>query len=306
MNNIINKWNYKVGDTIGDVTIEDMYKDIHNNLMLKTKCNVCGFEKTMRASGIKSYPNNILHTDMHYPVEKRYPINSIIGDMTIIGYDKDKSNGRILLVCRCNICGKEKTTRPYSINNINEYGYFSHEYCNRQFYNGLAQQHPELYAIWNAMIQRVTNPNSKSYYNYGARGIGTEYDSNNKGFVGFINDMAESYYEHISIYGRENTSLDRIDNNDGYYKYNLRWATLSQQILNRRCVIKSEFYALDMNGNLYLSNNKEAFAKNHNISVTSMYRCLNDSSYSVYDWKFFNKFPDYVLFEPVNVINELY
>ena len=304
MSNIINKWNYKVGDIIGDVTIEDMYKDIHNNLMLKTKCNVCGFEKTMRASGIKSYPNNILHTDMHYSVERRYPINSIIGDMTIIGYDKDKSNGRTLLVCKCNICGKEKEIRQECVDK--NLGSFSHEYCNRQFYNGLAQQHPELYAIWNAMIQRVTNPNDKSYYNYGARGIGTEYDSNNKGFVGFINDMAQSYYEHISIYGRENTSLDRIDNNDGYYKYNLRWATKSQQVLNRRCIEEAQFYALDMNGNLYLSNNKEAFAKNHNISKSSIYRCLNDSSYSVNGWRFLYKFPNYVLFEPVDVIKEFY
>ena len=142
------------------------------------------------------------------------------------------------------------------------------------------------------MIQRVTNPNDKSYYNYGARGIGTEYDSNNKGFVG--------------IYGRENTSLDRIDNNDGYYKYNLRWATKSQQVLNRRCIEESQFYALDMNGNLYLSNNKEAFAKNHNISRSSIYRCLNDSSYSVNGWRFLYKFPNYALFEPVDVIKEFY
>ena len=210
-----------------------------------------------------------------------------------------------MLVCRCNICGKEKRARPYSINNNDKLGIFSHNYCDRQFYNGLAQQHSELYAIWNAMIQRVHNPNNKDYSSYGGRGIKTEYDNNNKGFVGFIQDMSDSYYQHVSIYGKDNTSLDRINNNDGYYKYNLRWATLSQQTLNRRCIVKSEFYAIDKDGNIYLSNSKEAFSKNHNISVTSIYRCLNDPSYSVFGWRFFNKFPDYALFEPV-AINELY
>lgn len=305
--NIENKWNYYIGQQIGDMIIQDMYRDKYGNLVITVKCDKCGHQKNIRASNIKMYPNIIYHNDTCCnPIKERYPIGLIKDDMTIIGYDKDNNNGRILLKCECNICHNIKIIRPDSIKD--HPGITSHNYCNRNYYNGLAQKHPELYSIWNAMIQRTTNPNCKDYSNYGGRGIDTEYNKDNKGFVGFIEDLSESYYTCINDpkYGKNNTTLDRIDNNKGYYKENLRWTTYTEQVMNRRCMIGKEFYAFAPNTNIYISNNQMAFARNHNLDSSHISECLNGKRNTVSGWYFYYKDPEFTLFQLVNVIEEMY
>ena len=83
-----------------------------------------------------------------------------------------------------------------------------------------------LYGVWNAIIQRCTNPNNKRYKDYGGRGITVccEWmDVKN-----FIADMYPTYKEGLSI--------DRIDNDLGYSLENCRWATKEVQGSNTRLI----------------------------------------------------------------------
>lgn len=83
-----------------------------------------------------------------------------------------------------------------------------------------------LYKKWEAMKRRCLNKNEKSYKNYGGRGITICKEWLN--FMGFYNDVYKGY--------KNGLSLERIDNNKGYYKENCKWITMAEQAKNRRNV----------------------------------------------------------------------
>lgn len=97
------------------------------------------------------------------------------------------------------------------------------------------------YIAWNSMISRCKYKDNSSFKNYGAKGIGVCDKWNT--FEGFWEDMREGYADNLSI--------DRIDNNKGYFKENCRWATKTQQEQNKPGYIKrrkySEYKGLEAN-----------------------------------------------------------
>ena len=87
--------------------------------------------------------------------------------------------------------------------------------------------HP-LYPTWLMMRQRCSNPNHRSYPRYGGRGI-TVCERWNTSFLHFVSDMGER---------PDGLTLDRIDNDGNYEPSNCRWATRSEQELNKTRPIK--------------------------------------------------------------------
>lgn len=81
------------------------------------------------------------------------------------------------------------------------------------------------YGIWATMIGRCTNPRSRRYKHYGGRGI-TVCRRWRFSFSSFLKDV-----------GRKPSvahTLERVDNNKGYYPWNVRWATQKEQCRNTR------------------------------------------------------------------------
>ena len=88
------------------------------------------------------------------------------------------------------------------------------------------------FRAWSAIINRCRKPNTKSFEDYGGRGIDVCDDWFNS-YEKFLDDMGRSPKPYLSI--------DRIDNDKGYYKENCRWATLKQQAANKRSNIWVEY-----------------------------------------------------------------
>lgn len=134
-------------------------------------------------------------------------------------------------------------------------------------------EYPE-YKIWTSMKKRCLNKNNPGFKNYGARGI----------FVcdEWINSF-ESFINYMGHKPTKNHSIERIDNNDGYYPKNCKWATKKEQANNQR-------------SNVLLT----AFGKEK--SITEWSRVLNFSSQKL-SFRLFKAKNKYSLIEMLKEIN---
>lgn len=82
-----------------------------------------------------------------------------------------------------------------------------------------------LYSIWHSMKNRVHNKNDAAFVNYGGRGI-TMCDAWMDYTVFRDWALSNGYSDDLSI--------DRINNNEGYYPSNCRWSTCLEQSRNKR------------------------------------------------------------------------
>lgn len=97
---------------------------------------------------------------------------------------------------------------------------------NPNYKHGGTTEHRKTYNSWRAMKWRCNNPNYRAYDRYGGRGI--TYCDRWESFSNFLEDMGDR---------PDGCTLDRIDNNCGYYKENCRWADQTAQMNNSSKVL---------------------------------------------------------------------
>ncbi len=83
------------------------------------------------------------------------------------------------------------------------------------------------YNIWRCIKNRCFNENHDSYEYYGGRGIFMSIE---------FQESFQTFINHVGKCPNLKFSLDRIDNDKGYERGNLRWVDASTQMYNRRKV----------------------------------------------------------------------
>lgn len=137
-------------------------------------------------------------------------------------------NGKAQWLCQCD-CGNTKVCKAENLIRGKS------KSCGCDFHENRVKQvtkhgHTRMdgyasrtYRTWHSMKQRCQNSNTAQFYDYGGRGIKVCEEWND--FRNFLADMGEK---------PKDKSLDRIDVDGDYEPGNCRWATASEQALNKR------------------------------------------------------------------------
>ncbi len=153
----------------------------------------------------------------------------VFGKLTVLDFSHAE-NGYTYWNCKCE-CGNEKIIRGIyltdkrrpikscgclvkekSPKNLEDYRCGTHNMSKTKFYN-----------VWNSMVMRCNNPNSKAYKRYGARGI--KVCARWRKFNNFYEDMFQKYEQGLSI--------ERINNDGDYKPNNCKWIDKKKQCNNR-------------------------------------------------------------------------
>ncbi len=135
-----------------------------------------------------------------------------------LGKTKDAAGKlRYMVLVKCANCGVEKSTRKDTPQKT--------KYCKSCNKTTHGDSNTRLYTIWTNMKARCYNPKDNRWKYYGAKGVAMYYLWK-QDFQNFKNWALTEKYS-------ENLTLDRIDNNGNYTPKNCRWATLSQQGVNK-------------------------------------------------------------------------
>lgn len=175
-------------------------------------------------------------------------IGKVFGCLLVIEDSGDRTRYRsVVWRCLClGIKDKEHSNLVYryvSTSDLNSGRVISCG-CANKFNGTHGMSYTSEYKSWVAMKRRCLNPNSDTYYGNEERGkIDNRWKSS---FEEFLNDMGPKPSGKHTI--------DRIDNDRGYFPDNCRWATFSEQNQNQTSTKLTKDVVIDIRNSDIVSN----------------------------------------------------
>lgn len=151
-------------------------------------------------------------------------IGQRFGRLVVVGYSHRNAGRKLYWHGKCD-CGKSHIAQGTNLKNgnIKSCGCLQKETIGSLNYKH-GMRNTTTYVSWERMKQRCLNPNYKWFKDYRGRGI-TICKEWIDSFENFLSDMGER---------PAGMSIDRIDNEKGYYKDNCKWSTRLEQNNNKR------------------------------------------------------------------------
>lgn len=149
------------------------------------------------------------------------------GNLLVVSFSHYTNGNKAFWNCICD-CSKNITISSVSLiqYNKNSCGCKKDVKSNSPIIHGLTKT--RIFKIRIGMIQRCYNPKAEKYENYGGRGI-------------YVCDRwlesIENFFEDMGHPTSDFHTLERRNNDDGYYKENCYWATKKEQQQNKRDTI---------------------------------------------------------------------
>lgn len=205
--------------------------DHHTRWICQCDCgNVC----TRRSDTLLLAKNSGCDICQHLRVDlsgKRF------GRLTVTKLLKTENNSAIW-ECKCD-CGNTTTASTYMLKSQKKKscGCLKKEVIKKGANVKHGKRYSRLYKTWCGMKSRTSNPNDKSYKDYGAKNISVCKE---------WKDSFDNFYKWSIQNGySDDLTIDRIDANGNYCPENCRWATLKEQQRNKRNTIKCEVLGIE-------------------------------------------------------------
>lgn len=216
----MNKRKDLTGQRFGRLVVLDYsHSDRHGQTYWRCVCD-CGNETVVQRSHLISGGTTSCGCKKPGPALEDLT-GQRFGRLTVLSYDHSDRLCHSYWRCLCD-CGNETTARADLLQGRNT---ISCGCYHREIKTTHGMSNSRLYNIWSKMKDRCDNPNIKLYKYYGERGVFICDEWLN--FENFRDWALSNSYE-------DGLSIDRINNNDGYYPENCRWVDAITQSNNRR------------------------------------------------------------------------
>ena len=254
-----------------DMHVNDVQQVMMNNgayrWQIQCTCNVCGMKRNFLSLNFMNHAGTT-HKYCHHNDKDKYnylrgqKFDDVIVE-NVYGKYFGKQGPYWMASCKCTVCGKVRDIFISELLKPNRHS-GRHIRC----YKGLKYPRQFMQLFYN-IRKRCTDPNNKSYPDYGGRGIKCEWDYLDQ----FANDMLESYTAKCNEIGSSNVSIERLDVNGNYCKENCTWMSRDFQRYNKTNTIY--FKATSPEGKVYYGSRLRMFCRKLNISESVMYNALD-------------------------------